>query len=209
LVQALGSRYTASFYEELAEIGKTPKLDLHQLGQVVPLLQAITYKQGGKLSEYEALLRAKAKSTIDFSLLNNLELLKGGKSAKRISVTSSRKLEAVHPSRFQILYVDRDTPIKDFVVDNGLTFKTGRGFYEFTKPVEVQEYKEVIIQDKSTGEMFSGNKAREILGIPVGVRAKVKPGYLTKYRGFIQSTSNNRKLIAGTNFLYEVDDFRE
>lgn len=35
---------------------------------------------------------------------------------------------------------------------------------------------------------------------------KVKPGAMDNYVGFVQSTSNNRKLLAGTKFLYEVED---
>lgn len=218
-VQALGRSHATHFYTDLARIGATPKLDLAQFGQVASLLEAICYKQSNKLPEFEALLRAKATSTIDLSLLNNLDRLAGRKVESKLVNeslvgTTVRKrigkggsLTPVHPSRFQILSVSRDCPIKDFVQDNGLNFKIGRGFYEFTKSVEVQEYKEVIVQDKITGEMFSGDDARKILGIPVGKRATVKPTALDGYVGFIQSTSNNRKLLGGTKFLYEVDGF--
>jgi hypothetical protein len=201
-VQCLAHYNYGSFWRQLAEIGGTPALKLEQFGQVVQLLTAITYKQAGKLSEYEALLRATAKDRIDPSLVTNLDLLMGRKaSTRKGSVYSGH---AVEPSRFQILFVGTDMPIKNFVQENGLVFKQGRGFYEFTKPETVQSYKEILIQDRETGEMFTGNKAREIAGIPIGTTAKVKPTILTKYRVFVQSTSNNRKLMGGTNFLYEV-----
>lgn len=94
--------------------------------------------------------------------------------------------------------------IADFVRANGLTFNTGRGFYEFTKRVKVQATKEVIVRDNANGDFFTGDKAREILGIPVGEDANVSPMPNDRYTGFVQSTSNNRKLIGGTKFLYEV-----
>ena len=40
-------------------------------------------------------------------------------------------LRAVPPGRFQFLDVDKDIPIKNFVTENGLRFKAGRGFYEW------------------------------------------------------------------------------
>jgi hypothetical protein len=219
-VQALGNRYATTFYQELADISGTPKLDLAQFAQMPQLLEAICYKQSNVLPEFEALLKAKATERIDLSLLNNIDKLAGrgvrGLASNKIiyddAVDSKKKfsmrtdgLVAVHPSRFQILSVPAKTPIKDFVVSEGLTFKPGRGFYEFVKREEVQENKEVVLQDKTTGEMFTGDKAREILGVPRGTRGKVNPGDYKNFRMFIQSTSNNRNLDAGTNFLYEVE----
>jgi hypothetical protein len=57
------------------------------------------------------------------------------------------------------------TPIKDFVLKQGVKFKKGRGFYEFAKPETVQKYKEIVIMDKKSGEMFEGSHARTLLGI--------------------------------------------
>jgi hypothetical protein len=205
-IQCLGNKYATRFYEDLAQIGGGYKLNLNQFSIITDLLKAICYKQANQLPKFEEELQNRG-TVIDISLLQNLDVLSGRK--KRTSKKSALAPYAVHPARFQVLAVDNNTAIKEFVEDNGLTFKKGRGFYEFTKPVLVQEYKEVIAQDKDTGEMFSGEKAREILGIPVAERAKVKPASLNKYRGFIQSTSVNRKLLKGTCFLYEVPELAD
>jgi hypothetical protein len=90
------------------------------------------------------------------------------------------------------------------VMMNGLRFKVGRGFYEFTKRVKVQGYKEVIVQDRATGEMWTGDDARTLAGLPIGRDAKLPPDPTNTWRVFIQSTSANRKLLGGTKFLYEV-----
>ena len=121
------------------------------------------------------------------------------------SLEHESELTPSPPSRFQILRVDEDINIKTFCLNMGITFANGRGFYEFTKPEIIQKKKEIILMDKSTGELYEGIVARTIAGISAdGENSKIKPGKLEKYRMFIQSTSPSRKLISGQGFLYEV-----
>ena len=61
---------------------------------------------------------------------------------------STEGLTAVKAGRFQVLDVDERCDIKTFVQRNGLIFKTGRGFYEFTKAEKVSDKKEVVLVDK-------------------------------------------------------------
>jgi hypothetical protein len=203
-VQCLGRAGSRSFWEALAERNNGYYLTLDQFSEINDMLQAIVYRQADKLWEFENFLDKQGK--VSPSVSRALDTLKGKKPSKKKVVASAF---AVHPSRFQVIPVDSDTAIKPFVEENGLLFKKGRGFYEFTKPVVVQKYKEVIIRNRKTGEMFSGDHARKLLGMPIGVDAKVRPSYLTEFQGFVQSTSVNRKLLAGTAFLYEVEDFHK
>ena len=57
-------------------------------------------------------------------------------------------LVPVDPSRFQVLDVDERCDIRTYVQKNGLIFKPGRGFYEFTKPEKISDKKEVVLVDK-------------------------------------------------------------
>ena len=57
-------------------------------------------------------------------------------------------LTPVDSARFQVLDVDQRQDIKSFVQKNGLLFKTGRGFYEFTKAEKISDKKEVVLVDK-------------------------------------------------------------
>ena len=110
--------------------------------------------------------------------------------------------------------------IKDFVLDQGCTFKTGRGFYELTKAVTVQGNKEIVIIHKETGDIFTGPDVRKMLGLPpqsgvagvksadrMDVRFNPRGNELKDYIVFIQSTFHNRKLLGETQFLYEVEDW--
>lgn len=203
-VQALNHCRTG-FYDALARISNTPHLRLSQFSNVTQLLTGIAYKQksdealkkyGDQLQEEGQLDRGLAHA---FNLLLNAKDLIGG-------IEFSEKegdLERVPPWRFQMLHVDTDTPIKDFVESTGAVFHTGKGFYQLTKPELVQEHKEVVLRNDK-GDMFSGSKARDMIGLPYGMRAKIRPMHDLGYTVFIQSTSNNRRLIGGTKFLYEV-----
>lgn len=57
------------------------------------------------------------------------------------------------------------------------------------------------------GDLYSGAKAREMIEPPEGVEARVAAAKLEDYTVFVQSTSANRKLVGGTRFLYEVEDW--
>lgn len=205
-VQCLNHRTSNYFYEGLAKIGQAPKLELHQFADINRLLTAVFYKQvdDSKVTSYGEQL--KASGQLNRNMANVLDLLLNSKNflgGFGEVPTKTGRLEEVDPTRFQVLNVDDDISIRDFVTKSGATFKVGRGFYELTKRETVQEKKEVVLRNKA-GDMFSGDEAREIIGIPYGVRGKVSPLDIG-YDVFIQSTSYNRKLVGGTRFLYEVD----
>ena len=50
-------------------------------------------------------------------------------------------------------------------------------------------------------------KFNYVYRLPIGENARINPTDLEKYTVFVQSTSVNRKLIGGTSFLYEVEDW--
>lgn len=199
-VQALSNSHATHFYEGIADITGGLHLELDQFSSMADLILAVAYKQqsDGLLEAFEKELKEEGR--LNRSMRRSFNRMLGRKEEK----AAKKNLDAVPDGRFQVMRVDEDTPIAEFVRDQGIEFKTGRGFYEFTKSVKVQHYKEIILQEKDTGDFYSGDKARDIAKIPHGVDATVSPGHMGNYRCFIQSTSNNRKLIGGTRFLYEV-----
>ena len=225
------------FYETVAKTTDGIYLTLDQFNEIVDLIKATLYQQSGeeKLNEYITIIKDSGKMTNSMS--RNFRRLKGEvveeythsygvverPRKSRTSTKTAREAGAIKemgelvpvlPGRFQVMTVPSDVAIKAFVEDNGIKFKTGRGFYELTKAVKVQQYKEIIIQDRETGEMFNGTQVREKLGLKPqtesgGVTESLHKDALKEFRVFIQSTSVNRKLIGGTTFLYEVDDLED
>jgi len=53
--------------------------------------------------------------------------------------------------------------------------------------------------------MFTGSKARKMLGLPDDRTAHMRPAYLPDYDVFVQSTSYTRKLTPGP-FLYKAKE---
>lgn len=212
-VQALNRHHATPFYKEMARITGGFHLELNQFSEISDLIHAVCYQQAGteQLQGFEK--RLASKNRLSRSMRTNLGRLYGKSDAETLAEITreygATDLQVVSPGRFQVLDVDEDCQIDQFVKSEGLTFQKGKGFYEFTKAVDIQSYKEVVLMDRRTGDMFTGNKAREIMGIPIGVNARCRPEtYSDKYVAFIQSTSMNRKLLAGTKFLYEVDASR-
>ncbi len=209
-VQCLHRPYANDFYNEIARATGGFRLTLEQFSQINEVVAAICYKQSSdqQLSDYENRVRVAGLMTRG---LANVFATLGNKATSDVVSYAAADLEAVPVGRFQVLNVEtdpdkKDISIRDFVNRTGAGYKAGKGFYELTKPEDVQSYKEVVLVDRVTGDMFSGRKARELIGL--GERnQKLKPGPgLDKYKVYIQSTSYNRKLLKGTTFLYEVEE---
>lgn len=203
-VQALNRRHATQFYKELVEKSGGFHLNLDQFAYITDLFLAVCYQQSSdqQLQAYEQEVIDKGRMNRGLNKMFNTML-----ERETVAVYEPSSLKAVPPGRFQVLEVDENISIKAFVLENSLTFKTGRGFYEFTKTETIQGKKEIVLMERETGDLFAGEAAREMLGLPMGETVRIKPSNLQKYVVFVQSTSANRKLIGGTRFLYEVADW--
>jgi len=136
-IQALNRTHATLFYKELADKSGGFHLNLDQFSQITDLFLAVCYQQSSddQLQAYEQEVVNQGRMSRGLNQMFNTML-------KR-EVTSDYEpaaLMAVTPGRFQVLEVDNDISIKAFVLENGLTFKTGRGFYEFTKTETIQAH---------------------------------------------------------------------
>lgn len=223
------------FYKAISKATDGIYLTLDQFNEIIDLIKATCYQQGGeeKLNEYVTIIRDSGRMT--HSMENNIKRLRGEEieetyeryfgstskerklsrmSSEDVTIKEMGELVPVLPGRFQVMTVDENCAIKEFVEKNGIEFKKGRGFYELSKAETVQQYKEVIMQDRETGEMFNGSQVRERLGLQPqsekgGVNERLHKADAEKFRVFVQSTSVNRKLIGGTTFLYEISDMED
>ena len=118
-------------------------------------------------------------------------------SSRKISDT----LTGLDPSKYLLIDVNQYVAIKPYV--EAVTKKPyvkGAAYYQLTKKEEVQAYKQVCVQNKLSKRVYSGDEARNILGLPNNT-VNVKPEDAGKFNIFIQSTSINRKLITNTQVL--------
>lgn len=203
-IQALNRSHATLFYKELADQSGGFHLNLDQFSYITDFFLSVCYQQSSQdqLQAYEQEVANQGRMNRGLNRMFNT-LLKRDASNE----FGEADLRAVSPGRFQVLDVDQDISIKAFVLENGLTFKVGRGFYEFTKTETIQGHKEIILMDRKTGDLFEGEAARDMLGLPAGTTMRIKPSNLEKYVVFVQSTSANRKLMGKTRFLYEVEDW--
>lgn len=201
-VQALNRKHATKFYAGIANLTGGVHLPLDQFSAITDLVVAVCFREArpAQLEKFEKEVQAGGRYNRTIQVMFDRML---GRTTKAGEAPGD--MNAVHAGRFQVLDVDHDVSIKDFVLAQGVTFKTGRGFYEFTKPETIQGYKEIILMDPSSGEMFEGDYARTLINAPAGVSARVVPKDLD-FIPFIQSTSHNRKLIGGTRFLYEIEE---
>ena len=115
-------------------------------------------------------------------------------------VVSHTMVEVPPTSYFEFKVDAAHTVIKDAVQSQGTTYKIGSTFYQLTKTEEIQPQKRLAVREKTTGKLFTGQTARQILGVP-DFHAKVAPASHPQYDIFVQSTSPNRKLVPNTTAI--------
>lgn len=208
-------QHAKPFYEEIARTTGGFYLTLDQFSYINDLIRAIAVKQQGdeSLASFADQLQKSGRMTRNVGTAIGTMLGKNSTFSTKWSscvpnVIRSDALVSVPSGRFQVMSVDSESVIMNFVTDQGITFKKGRGFYQLTKSEKVQGGKEIILQDKETGEFFNGPQVRKILGLSEGIEGRLSSkSFLDKFEIFVQSTSLNRKLVGGTKFLYEIEDW--
>jgi hypothetical protein len=95
--------------------------------------------------------------------------------------------------------------IDDFVNHVDPPFRIGKGYYQLfsggaRKSEKIQGNKQIAVMDKKTSQVYVGQQARSIVGLPahdVTVKADTNPDFEI----FVRSTSDNRHLPVGTKLL--------
>lgn len=205
---------SANFYTTIAAATGGTYLTLDQFEDVMDVIKAscMSVYSEEKLNEFVSIIKENGR--MNNSMTRNFARLMGIDVGYKAGPVQKDGMLSVLAGRFQVMTVNENCAIKEFVENNGIMFKRGRGFYELTKHETVQQYKEVIIQDRVTGEMFTGTQVRERLGLlpqieSGGAKENLSSRNTAEFRVFVQSTSFNRKLIAGTTFMYEITDLEE
>lgn len=144
----------------------------------------------------QGLRSSKNLFTVDTSALNH--------------ATVSKSLIKVDPKLFKLLDVPalantQTMEIKPFVEAKikGFDYKSGCAYYQLTKSEVIQADKQVCVLNRVSGELYSGQQARDLIGLP-DVKMRVQPGQNTAFDIFVQSNSVNRHLVGDTKVLVFV-----
>lgn len=110
-------------------------------------------------------------------------------------------LDELKADQYQIFPVHRQEVIKPYVESwTQKPYRVGSAYYALTKPETIQNYKQICIQNKRNGKIYTGPVARKLLNLP-DVEVKVTPADFGEWNIFAQSTSVNRKLVPGTQLI--------
>lgn len=105
-------------------------------------------------------------------------------------------------SRFKPVAVSKEQRIDEAVVEaTGKPYIKGTAFYQLTKREEIQAHKDLLLTEKGKKTIYGGPQVRTLLNLPQYQDGKVTPGNHANFDIFVQSTSDNRKLVRGTRLL--------
>lgn len=110
------------------------------------------------------------------------------------------KLEALHPGQYRLFNVgSQPARIDEFVEEQTRrAYKRGEAYYQLVKREEIQVQKQIAIMGAKG--LYVGKDARDLLGLP-DHKVHVSPSDSPEYDVYVQSTSNNRKLVPGQKLL--------
>lgn len=143
------------------------------------------------------------RSVVDNYMALRSSGVRGSKSLFTLDTShlKVRGLQELPVKDYTIIPVREDSPIKEYVEDwTKEHYRLGSAYYQPTKPVVIQDHKNILIQRVKDGRVYEGRNLRSLLGLPDNT-VKVTPGSHTDWRIFVQSTSVNRKLLRDTFVL--------
>lgn len=132
-------------------------------------------------------------------MVNRSAGVRGSRNLFNMTVVDPEKirksLTPMTPGSYTINPVMQDVRIDEFTKKITGSYVIGRTYYEMTKRENIQARKDIAIFVDSDKQLYAGNAARDLLGLPKGTDVRVGPGDHPGYKVFVQSTSPNRKLI--------------
>lgn len=121
-------------------------------------------------------------------------------SVNRVA-TRTKRLMPWEYNVYQVSNAADNMEIRDFVErTRERHYRKGSAYYQLVKTEKVQPQKSILVRDKLTKDVYGGQEARRLLGLPDN-HVTLKPGNTGNFDVFIQSTSFNRHVNAGTDVI--------
>lgn len=166
----------------------------------------------GNIQEWETTSEGMQKATISTqaAVNNYFSARSAGKTSSTVfyadaSQVDTSKLVPItkEVSMYLVPHNEMGIEIQKFILKHRMQYLKGAAFYQLTKTeARVQPDKMVLVRDRATGEIYAGKDARKMIGLPDNSNARLHPGDHKNYDIFIQSSSVNRKLVAGSAVVY-------
>lgn len=129
-------------------------------------------------------------------------LFSTGADAVNKATVAQAKLTPMKQGSYYLVPVPKDAPIKEFVeaAKGAGSFQVGKTFYQLMKSEEIQGNKALAVVEKATASVYTGDGVRKLIGLS-STTQRVRPSFNPDFDIYVQSTSVNRKLIAGTKVM--------
>lgn len=124
----------------------------------------------------------------------------GAEAVNRTTVRSV--LKPLASTKYRTGLVNNKIRIDDYCKSMWNDYSVGSGYYQLSKTEDIQQQKKILVLEKATGKVYAGDDGRALLGLPRTGTVRVRPNHNPDYTVFVQSTSLNRNLMPGTQFLY-------
>lgn len=214
-------RRTRPFYQELASIGEGHYLPQDQfddleviaLARIYTALSEDVSADNSPIHQYQAEVSGQGRMTkaVDqtFATLTH-------RQAKKFDLKTD--LVPVPSGQLQLLRVNEDTKVKEFLTKNSFVTLGGEAVKRFylydgtrdgkRRTENVQWYKDVVLYHVSTGLFYSGDGVRKWLGLPLVAQRQdfvLTPEHLLggDWLVYPESYSPGRALRAGTQLLVD------
>ena len=120
------------------------------------------------------------------------------------------KIIPCDPNKFKLYIADEDMNVNKFQIKNKLPKdKKNIIYYEFIKTEKIPSWKKVLLMDKNTNEIFSGDNTKKIAKLKFcsyNNQIKCSPTDIPNYYVFLISFNGNNKITKNQRIIHEIID---
>lgn len=123
------------------------------------------------------------------------------------TATVSAALDPLTPGSYDLYPVGpMDMQMDQFFEKEGLTYRSGRGYYLLRPQSKIQPSKQIIVVNRKTEKAYGDTdpgspRVRDLIGLPRDMNVTITPTLNKEWKVFVQSKANNRKVLRGTEVL--------
>lgn len=124
--------------------------------------------------------------------------------AQSVTVEKAKKQLRDLKALLRVRKISSFVAVEKFVTDElKLTYVPGAAYYQLQNATELKQGRRIILQPRGQDCYLSGPDVRALLGLPDDRDIKLEPKNLGDFVVYVQSASTTRKLLPGTQFLYD------